>query len=247
MSIRVDPQSRQGSFLLSLAAFLLRGIVRSLAATWRLEIVAGREIVADLLENPRPVILSFWHNRSLLALRYVDRELIRRGVDLTLLASQSRDGELVVRFARGWRMRVVRGSSTRGGREALRLLYRAIVQHRSSPVMTPDGPKGPLYQFKLGVAVLAQMTQAPLLPLGLAANRFWRLRSWDRLIVPKPFARLALVVGALQEVPRELGGEALEAERQRLEAVHDKLTLEAEKAVSAIDTTREPASEQQIQ
>src|SRR5262245_10024328 len=104
MAIRVDPQSRGGSLLLSLAAFLLRAIMHVLAATWRLEIVAGLEIVADLLENPRPVVLSFWHNRSFLALRFLDRELIRRGVDVTLLASQSRDGELAVRFARGWRL-----------------------------------------------------------------------------------------------------------------------------------------------
>ena len=230
MAIKLDPQTRGGSLLLSLAAFCGRALVGLLGATWRIE-VDGEAILARVLAEKKPHILSFWHNRTIVAAYFLSRRLLRRGLPITLLASQSRDGELVTRLVAGWGVKTVRGSATRGGREALRGIYRAITQEASSPLVVPDGPKGPLYEFKAGAAVLAQMSGAPLLLLGFAADRAWHLKSWDRLIVPKPFARVKVTLAEPQYLAKDLAGETFEAERKRLEDLLIAVTEKAEATV----------------
>ena len=92
------------------------------------------------------------------------------------------------------------------------------------------------------VAVLAQTSRAPILPFGIAARKSWTLASWDRMIVPRPFTDVALVVGEPQQIPRDLSGAELEAERLRLEELLDSLTLQAEAAVGATDVARSKAA-----
>ena len=227
-----------GPRLIGLGAFLLRLIVRGLGRTLRVRVLRGQEHLDALHEAPRPILISYWHNRTFLAADFVLREIHAKGLEITLFASQSRDGELVTQTARPWGLHTVRGSATRGGMRAIRALYRAINQRGTSPVMIPDGPQGPLYHFKLGVAVLSQMSDAPILPIGLAADRFWRIRSWDRLIIPKPFSRVDLVLGPLQTVERGLSEEALEARRLELQKLIDDLTLEAEASAGVEDEAR---------
>lgn len=233
--MRIDPHGAIGSRLITLAAHLVRALLRLLGATYRYRVIGGSEHLEALLAAPRPVVISFWHNRSFLAAHYVIEHLHRRGQEITVLASQSRDGELVARMAGQWRLRTVRGSATRGGRQALRGLYGAIVKHRSSPVMIPDGPTGPLYHFKVGAAVLAQMAQAPILPMGFAARRFWRIGSWDRLIVPKPFTTIAIQVAEPAAVEKGLSSEELEQRRAALEASITELTRGCERHLGVRD------------
>ena len=233
----LDKDSRHGSILIGIAARLTRWVMLALGRSWKIEIAGGREHLDRLLGNPRPVILSFWHNRAF-AGSFFFFDLHRRGLDVTLLASHSRDGELVTRVFRRWGIHTVRGSASRGGLQALRAIHRAITRRGSSPIMIPDGPRGPLYQFKVGVAVLAQTSRAPILPFGIAAEKFWTLASWDRLIVPRPFSRIAVTVGEPQHIDRGLAGEELEAQRQRLQELLDGLTLRAEAAVGARDLAR---------
>ncbi len=230
MAIRVDPGSRIGSLLLSLAALLLRLLLGLLGRTWRIEVSEGQEILARVLAEKKPQILSFWHNRTFAAAFFLRRYLLKQGFDITLLASQSRDGELVTRMVSGWGIQTVRGSATRGGRAAMRGIYRAIKERQSSPLVIPDGPKGPRYVFKAGALVLAQMSGAPILLLGFAADSCWQLKSWDRLIIPRPFSRVSVVVGEPEFLAADLAGEALEAERLRLEAKLDTITRQAEAA-----------------
>ncbi len=234
----LDKDSRHGSFLIGVAARLARWVMLAFGRTWRIEIVAGAERLEALLAEPRPVLLSFWHNRAFAFSYFALDRLLGGGLDITLLASQSRDGELVTRVCKRWGLHTVRGSATRGGTAALRGLHRAITRRGSSPIMIPDGPQGPLYHFKIGVAVLAQTSGAPILPFGLAASRFFTLKSWDRIIVPLPFSRLAITVGEPQVVERGLSSEKLEAERQRLERLIDDLTRQAEETVGAVDVAR---------
>lgn len=226
----LDPRTRRGSLLVGLASFLLGGIIALLRRTWRLEVVSGADRLEAVLQRGGPVILSFWHDRSFAAAHLILARLLPGGLGVTLLSSRSRDGELVARLARRLKLPVVRGSASRGGREALTGTYRMIVRHRSSPVMIPDGPRGPAYEFKAGVLVLAQMSQAPILPLGFAASRSWNLRSWDRMVVPKPFSRVVVAVGEPERVPRDLSPAELEAGRRRWEERLDALTREAEQA-----------------
>ncbi len=231
MSIKVDKNTRSGSLVLSLAAFLGRLLIGLLGATWRIE-VEGKDVLARMLADKKPHILSFWHNRTIVAAYFLSRHVLRQGLPITLLASQSRDGEVVTRLVAGWGVETVRGSATRGGREALRGIYRAITQKGSSPLVVPDGPQGPLYGFKAGAAVLAQMSGAPILLLGFAADRAWRLKSWDRLIVPQPFARVKVLLAEPEYLAKDLAGDAFEAERQRLEAALVTLTEKAEAAAT---------------
>ena len=149
---------------------------------------------------------------------------------------------MVTRVCKRWGIHTVRGSASRGGLAAMRGVHKAITRRGSSPIMIPDGPRGPIYEFKVGVAVLAQTSRAPILPIGVAAKRFWRLRSWDRIIVLWPFTRVAMVVGEPQPVSRDLSSQELEAERARLEGLLDELTLQAEEAVGAVDVARSAAS-----
>ena len=237
----LDKDSRFGSFLIDITARLARWIMLATGRTWRTEIVSGREHLEALVEASRPVILSLWHNRSLVTSFFFFTRLVQRGFGITLLASQSRDGELATRVCQRWGLHIVRGSATRGGRQALRALHRAITRDGSSPVMIPDGPQGPLYHFKIGVVVLAQTSGAPIVLFGVAARKFWRLGSWDRMIMPRPFTKVAVVVGEPQSVSRHLSGEALEAERLRFEGLLDALTRQAEAAVGAEDETRPAA------
>ena len=237
----LDKDSRHGSLLIGIAARLSRWVLLGLGRTWKLEVVAGREHLEALLAEPRPVLLSFWHNRTFAIGYFLYEHLHRRGVDITLLASHSRDGELVTRVCRRWGIHTVRGSASRGGLQAMRGVHKAITRRGSSPIMIPDGPRGPLYEFKVGVAVLAQTSRAPILPIAVAARKFWRLRSWDRMIVPRPFSEVAVVIGEPQQVPRELSSEELEVERLRLEGLLDELTLQSEAAVGAVDVARDRA------
>ncbi len=235
----LDKNSRHGSFLIGIAARLARWVMLAFGRTWRIEVVSGEEHLDALLAEPRPVLLSFWHNRVFAFSYFGYQRLHRRGIDVTLLASHSRDGEMVTRVCKRWGLNTVRGSASRGGTAALRGLHRAITRRGSSPIMIPDGPRGPLYHFKVGVAVLAQTSRAPILPFGFAASRFFTLKSWDRIVVPLPFSRVAVTVGEPQFVERGLSNEELEAERQRLEKLIDTLTQRAEEAVGAVDVARE--------
>lgn len=235
MAIRPDLSTARGRLVLAFGARVLRWIVLLIGRSCRFEIVEGQPFLARALADRRPVILSFWHNRSFLLAHHLLYHLQGHGLSFTILASQSRDGELVTQMAKLWRLRIIRGSASRGGSAALRGVYKAVTKEGGSPIMIPDGPRGPLYHFKLGVAVLAQMSQAPILPVALAAERCWRLKSWDRLIVPKPFSRIVMVVGPPQMVSRALSSVELEGERQRLQDLLVDLTRRAESALGAQD------------
>lgn len=220
--------SRLQHFQQWIAALLIRGVIHFLGATVRLELARGEEHLEALRGGGEPVVLSFWHNRAVFCAYLVYRRLLSRAVPITILVSQSRDGELGAKLARMWRAGVVRGSASRGGAAGLRKLYRVVSRQKASAITIPDGPRGPLYEAKPGAVVLAQMCGVPILPMAFAADRFWTVRSWDRLIIPKPFARVRFVVGDPLEIPRELDAEELEGQRQRLEKTLNDLVAEAE-------------------
>ena len=128
---------------------------------------------------------------------------------LGALASLSGDGALVTRIAEPFGVHIVRGSASRGGSAGLRALYRAVSRDGISPLILPDGPRGPQFVFKPGAIVLAQMTGAKLLPLHFHTGRWSRsLGSWDRMTLPLPGANLHVEIGEPVTVPRELNDEA---------------------------------------
>ena len=227
-----DPKTRLGSAQISLGATLVHWFVKALGRTWRIDVVEGAEHLAAFEAGVTPAILNLWHDRAVLGACLASARWHGKGVDVTVLASDSRDGELVARVVTRWGGRVVRGSSRRGGSKALWGTYKAIARHGSSPIVVPDGPVGPRHELKPGVLMMARRSGAPLLMIGLAADRCWRLRSWDRLIIPKPFARLTVCLATPQAVPSDLDDEATEFERCRLESLLNDVTRRAEEAVA---------------
>lgn len=190
-------------------------IIRLLWRTYR-HSVTGEESVMPLVSQGEPLILTFWHEHIFAMSPYLFR-LGRQGARITFLVSPSVDGDLVARILDKLGGRSVRGSATRSGVKAMKGLYRAIVRERGSPVVLPDGPQGPRHHCKPGSLLLAQMSGARILPMSCTASRAWRLRTWDRLVVPLPFAEVEVGLGESYTLPAGMSSEDLEEARQDLE------------------------------
>jgi lysophospholipid acyltransferase (LPLAT)-like uncharacterized protein len=164
-----------------------RGILHLLARTWRIRLL-NPAAVGDLRAAKRPFIFSLWHGQ-LLPLLWYHRE---QGV--AILVSEHRDGELVARAAASLGLRLIRGSTTRGADRALIALVREL-EAGHEVAITPDGPRGPAGKFAPGALIAAQRSAAPIIPVVAVADRAWRLKSWDRFMIPKPFARVTIAYG----------------------------------------------------
>jgi hypothetical protein len=210
--------------------------VRALGVTLSVR-ATGVEPLRPLWQAGRPLIYAVWHDRILLV-PWLNARLRRsdgaRGV--RVLASRSRDGQLMADFARRFGLHVVRGSSSRGGPEALRALARAV-RAGEDVALVPDGPRGPARRLQPGIVALAATTGAPIVPVGVAAWPARRLGSWDRFMVPAPFARCALVFGGVLEVKRDDGREEA---RARIERALQDVTEAADALVSARVAGRRP-------
>jgi len=164
-----------------------RPVLHALAATWRIR-RHGEEFAPGTFDRPRPAVYVFWH-AQILPLTWAHRRL-----GLVALISQHQDGEYIARIVRSWGFGTARGSSTRGGSGGLRQLVRAL-QGGTSVAVSPDGPRGPAEVAKPGAFAAARLAGVPLVPVAAAVSRAWRLRSWDRFVVPQPFARIDVAYG----------------------------------------------------
>jgi lysophospholipid acyltransferase (LPLAT)-like uncharacterized protein len=200
------------------------GLIDMLLGTVRFDVV-NDESWRRYHERGEPVIFVLWHGR-LLPLGY-----LHRGQGIYGLASLSADGEYIARILQHWGMPMVRGSSSRGGDTAFREMVR-VVRAGHSMSITPDGPRGPREVLKPGVVQLAQLTGAPLIPLGAAADRGWWFTSWDRFLVPKPFARVAATYGDPITVPRDADAATLTDLVARLESSMSVVMADAARRVA---------------
>jgi lysophospholipid acyltransferase (LPLAT)-like uncharacterized protein len=128
---------------------------------------------------------------------------------------------------------VIRGSSTHTGARALRDFYETIVKQQISPAITPDGPRGPVHEFKPGAILLSQLTGKPIIPVSVAASRTWRFRTWDRFELPLPFSRVVLAYGEPIRVPRVLNADGLAKLQLEMAARLQALNAEARAALSS--------------
>jgi hypothetical protein len=151
------------------------------------------------------------------------------------LTSRSRDGEVLSRFVQGFGVRVVRGSSSRGGARALRTLARLVREEGAEVLVVPDGPRGPRHVAQPGAVLLARMTGAPVVPVSFAAAPRTVLRSWDAFLVPHPFARAVAVFGHPIQVPPDADRDLLERKRGELEAALHEITSAADRAAGGGD------------
>jgi lysophospholipid acyltransferase (LPLAT)-like uncharacterized protein len=178
--------------------------------TWRFEVIAEEGVTPVVAgEKAGAEIYCFWHQCVLPCTRYF------RDSGAVILVSRSFDGELITRILRMFGFDTVRGSSSRGASEGLLALNR-VVQSGRTAIFTADGPRGPIYQTKMGPIKLAQSTGAPIGAFHLEPLRAWKMRSWDQFLVPKPFTRICVSWAQWTHVPADLPTEDFEAKRQEL-------------------------------
>jgi lysophospholipid acyltransferase (LPLAT)-like uncharacterized protein len=202
---RMTPLRR---FLYQLIVPLGWAIIRLYLLTGRVVRVVGEEHLAAALARAPSLVPCYWHQHQLYCGKYLVEQRAR-GLTVGWLISPSVDGELGAMLVRRLGGAVIRGSSTHTGARALRDYYQALVKEQVSPVITPDGPRGPRFKFKPGALLLAQMSGRPILPMSYAASRAWLIK-WDRFVIPWPFAPIAIAIGAPRYVPRVTDAQALE-------------------------------------
>jgi lysophospholipid acyltransferase (LPLAT)-like uncharacterized protein len=167
-----------------------------------------------------PRIYVFWHENILTPLH------VRGHCHLAMLLSQHRDAEILSHVARRLGFDCVRGSTYRGGAKAIWELWeRSRRQHLT---ITPDGPRGPRRQMAMGPIFLASRLGLPLVAMGFGYDRPWRMNSWDRFAVPRPFSRARAIIGPPMFLPPNLGRAEMELARTRAEQLLNDLTDEAE-------------------
>jgi lysophospholipid acyltransferase (LPLAT)-like uncharacterized protein len=179
----LDRYTFKQRLIIRFAGVALYWLVRAIGATLKFE-VKGWEHHSDR----EPLVYCFWHNRIPIA-TYFWR---RRGI--VVMSSRSFDSEYIARFIQRFGYGAAKGSSTRGALSGLIQMIRAVRSGKSA-AFTVDGPRGPIYEAKPGALLLAKKTGAAILPFSISLDRCWRLPSWDRLEIPKPFARAFVVIG----------------------------------------------------
>jgi lysophospholipid acyltransferase (LPLAT)-like uncharacterized protein len=169
-----------------------KGFLRILGRTWRFRVI-DYDPVANLSARKQGFIFSLWHGQLLPLLWF------HRDQGALVLISEHRDGELVARAATSLGYGLIRGSTTRGADRALISIGRELQAGREVAI-TPDGPRGPAGKFAPGALITAQRADCFIVPAVAVADRAWRLRSWDRFMIPKPFARVTVAYGAPTKV-----------------------------------------------
>jgi lysophospholipid acyltransferase (LPLAT)-like uncharacterized protein len=204
---------------LTLLTHLLGVGIALLRTTLRIELINSR-YYADLKARRVPVLFALWHGRMFLPID------AHRNESIVTMASNSGDGDIVTNWLENNGYLVTRGSTTRGGSEALRHMVRKV-RLGHNVALTVDGPQGPARVVQAGVVRLARMTKAWILPISFSSSWPLFLRSWDRYLVPKPFSRNVVAYGAPFAVPPEMSDEvALEKIREAL----DTVTAEADRS-----------------
>ncbi len=189
--------------------------------TWRFEVIAEEGAI------PLPggagagaEIFAFWHQCVLPCTIYFRR------TGATILISRSFDGELITRILGLFGFRAVRGSSSRAGREGL-LGLRQVIESGHPAIFTADGPRGPIYETKMGPIKLAQLTGARIGAFHLEPKHALRINSWDRFLVPLPFTRIVVSWSRWTHVPTDLAEADFETKRVELNAAIERARMNA--------------------
>jgi lysophospholipid acyltransferase (LPLAT)-like uncharacterized protein len=173
-----------------LLAKLLTTLLKIWSKTLRIEIDEKSLRLLKTYDH-MPKVCALWHNRLFIASHLFQKYF--QGTKMYGLISPSRDGAWLSEIYRNIGIHAIRGSTQRGGRNAFLEMVDAIREGHTVTI-TPDGPRGPRYFAKPGIAMLAQETRAPILLAGIKMYRAWRLNSWDRFYLPKPFSHISVTL-----------------------------------------------------
>ena len=206
----------RGSRKAEILGFMVGWFLRCWAKTLRYEVEdrCGVTVSANAMG---PVIFALWHNRifTLPPIWWRTGGNSRKSVVLT---SASKDGAMLARAMAVFGIGAVRGSSSRRAVAALIGMKRAL-KDGLDVCITPDGPRGPRYGFHAGVIKLAESSGVPIIPIHAVYSSAWRLKTWDRLVIPRPFSRITVIFDEMLVVPPKLDEAAFETYRQRVHAI----------------------------
>lgn len=206
---------------LALVPRLAWALLWIIGCTWRFEEIADSGVTPLIGgRGAGAEIFCFWHQCVLPCAIYY------RTTGATILISRSFDGELITRILGMFGFRTVRGSSSRGAKEGL-LGLKQVIEGGKPAIFTADGPRGPIYQTKMGPIKLAQVTGAPIGSFHLQPERAWMMGSWDRFLIPKPFTRICVSWAQWTRVPADLGDDQFEIKRQELNDNLERARLRA--------------------
>jgi lysophospholipid acyltransferase (LPLAT)-like uncharacterized protein len=190
--------------------------MKLLACTLRIEV---RDLcgIGSPAANIPPVIYILWHNRFFSVPPAWNR-ICRSHRKTVALTSASHDGDMVARAMAVFGLGAVRGSSSRRAVAALVGLKRALMEGLDV-CLTPDGPRGPRYRIQPGVIKLAEASGAPIIPVHVRFSSAWRLKTWDRFVIPKPFSKVQVTFAEAITISRGLDAEEFETQRLKLESL----------------------------
>ncbi|MFP5440802.1 MAG: lysophospholipid acyltransferase family protein [Gammaproteobacteria bacterium] len=197
------------------APLLVYGFYRVLRATWRVTFDECAAFRRDL-EAHRPVIMAHWHGDELALIHLVVRYRI------ATITSTSKDGELMNEVLRRFGAVTARGSSSKGGANALRGVIQLCRKGGHNVSFAVDGPRGPIYQVKPGVFEFSRLMDAPVYAVSVGVSRPWVFhRSWNLAVLPKPFSRIHVrVAECLPPVTREQDPRSESLARQLADALN---------------------------
>jgi lysophospholipid acyltransferase (LPLAT)-like uncharacterized protein len=214
----LDQYTLKQRIIIRLVSVILYWLIRVIGSTVRYRVVGWEHHTDDA-----PLVYCFWHNRIPIATHFWRR----RGI--VVMSSRSFDSEYIARFIQRFGYGAARGSSTRGARAALIQMIRAVRAGKSA-AFTVDGPRGPIYESKPGAVLRAAKKGAAILPFSISLDRRWELKSWDRIQIPKPFARAIVILGEKIWV-RDAGEDEEEQSHRQLQLALERLRAESDAAI----------------
>jgi lysophospholipid acyltransferase (LPLAT)-like uncharacterized protein len=185
-------------------------------ASWHVE---GKANVAEARANGRPLLFTFWHGQTPLFIMYGHRFMDPSRFSLVMVGDERQDvlARLARRIGAAPHAVDMQGNPVAAGRATLQVV-KALRQGRDS-MIAPDGPDGPAYEPKAGVAFLAQKAEANIMPVGVWTRQAYQRKRWDRYMIPYPFARIKMVFG--RPIPVDKGNDSTELLAQTTEALHE--------------------------
>ena len=197
-------------------------VIMCMRALMRLEIIDPNGLLEQYRrETDRVCILNIWHNRLLMLPPLFERPLRERTY---AVISSSRDGQYIADFAAQFGAKSIRGSSRKHG---VKVLHDAIktIKGGCMVVFTPDGPRGPRYRMSKGPIHIASQLGIPVVALGINYSSYWSIKSWDAFRIPKPWAKLTLIIGNELRIPPDLTPDELEVWRKKAEDELNRASL----------------------
>jgi len=216
-------------FLYFLLVPLLRGLSMLLWYSYRVEKIIGAKVAEQLIADKTICMPCYWHQQHLLCANII-RQWIKKDFEVGIVISASVDGEIPARIAGAWGADIIRGSANQSGTLVMRDMHAALKRGKSI-ITTPDGPRGPIFEFKAGNILMARISAKPIVPLACAADRAWHLKSWDKMMIPKPFARVVIAIGEPYVVPGDMPIDNLETPRLHMQEILLNLMEESSKVL----------------